>query len=194
MNTTKNLPGHCQHCDGAFEFVADQIGQSTTCPHCSQPIELSLAEPSENKPAVPAKAILFTIIAVLILAGGLIASQLAIRRARRLTARDHKPTATPATALADPFSKAGFQVSEVKLEKARNGSLVFGVGSIVETARRKRFGVRVELALCDRDGKKIGVAKDYQAALEAGATWQFRALIMEPRTVRASVIQITEDQ
>jgi len=192
---TKNLTGICQHCAGAIEFPADQAGQTAPCPHCHEETELLLAIPPEETSPLKARAIIFISLAVLILVGGLVGAQLAVKRARRITGQDSKPVGgkTPATPT-DPIAQAGFQVSPVALEKSAGSTLVYAVGIVTETARRKHFGVRVELALFDREGKACGSAQDYQANLEPGSQWKYRALVVNAQAVRATVLKVSEEK
>ena len=87
MATTKNILGECQHCGGQFEFPAEQAGLMGNCPHCGQPTELLLATPPEAESPGARKATVFIIIAVVILAGGLIGATLALKRAQRLVTK-----------------------------------------------------------------------------------------------------------
>jgi len=192
---TKNLIGNCQHCGSAIEFPADQAGQTVPCPRCHAETELLLAAPPEESSPLKTRAIIFVSLAVLILALGLVGAQLAIKRARRITGQDSKPTTTKVTAPpADPTAQAGFQVSPVVLERSSGSSLVYAVGTVTETARRKRFGLRVELELFDRDGKACGAAQDYQASLEPNGVWKFRALVANAQAVRGSLVKVTEEK
>jgi hypothetical protein len=131
-------------------------------------------------------------IVLVILIAGLVGMQLAIKRAKRLTGQN--PEQTVRSQPASPFAAAGFHVSLVTLEKATNSSLVYAVGIVTERAQRRRFGVRVELALYDREGRVCGSAQDYTAALPAGESWRFRAMVINPQAVRAEISRITEDR
>ncbi|TAL01523.1 MAG: hypothetical protein EPO07_08225 [Verrucomicrobia bacterium] len=192
MSTTKNVTGRCQHCGGTIFFPAENTGKLARCTLCGQETELILFVP-ETAPALPRKAILFTVVAIVILVGGLIAAQLAVKRARRLTGQI-EGTVKPGGAgqPANPFAGAGFAAGDTALEKAGSGSLVYAVGSVTNLTDRRRFGVKVELDLMDRDGKKIGTAKDYRDTLEPRAAWRFKAMVMEARTESARLTSIAE--
>jgi hypothetical protein len=195
---TKDLRGECQQCGGPFHFPAESTGTTADCPHCGQPTELLPALPPETKSPSSTKAIIYTVLALVILGGGLIAAVLLLKRAERLTARQRETTAaaTPqtSTAPADPLARLGFNVSPVTLEKSPGGSVIHAVGKIRNLTDRQRFGVNVEVGLLDAEGENVGTAKDYQAVLEPNAEWQFHALVLEKKAVAARVLAITETQ
>ena len=196
---SKHLKGECQQCGGHIEFPAEAAGTMTECPHCGKPTELLLAAP-ELESSVPTRAIVYTVIAIVILVGGLIGTQIALKRAKLLA--EHKndastmPTAKQAavTAAAEPAPKDGFRVSSITLEKTPGSSLVYAVGTVRNETDRRRFGVKVEFDVLDETGQKVGSAKDYQPALEPKAEWRFRALVVGSKAASAKLASITEDQ
>ena len=95
LTMTKLLQGQCQLCRGRFEFPAEAAGTTADCPHCGKPTELLLAAPPQER-TVPVRTIIYTIITILILVGGLVAAIVALKRAERLTGRN------PATRTAAP--------------------------------------------------------------------------------------------
>lgn len=195
MLKIKNLHGECQHCGGPIEFHAEHVGSSAECPHCGQQTELLLAAPPEEKSPVPKKAIVFTVVAILILAGGLVAANVALKRAKRLQAQRQPATPVEAAkipAATDPFAAQGFRVTAVTLEQGPGGGLVFAVGTVQNTTDRQRFGVKVELELFDSGGTKLGVASDYQKVIEPAAAWKFRALVVDKNARSARVVAIQE--
>lgn len=197
MLKIKNLRGECQHCGGLVEFHAEHVGTTAECPHCGQQTELLLAAPPEEESPVRKKAIGFTVIAVLILGGGLIAANIALKRAKRLQAeRQQTGQVAPAkpAAAADPFAAQGFRVSPVMVEQGQGSSLVYAVGVIANTSNQQRFGVKVELELHASDGAKLGTASDYQKVIEPGAEWKFRALVVDRRVAAAKISTIKEAQ
>ena len=197
MLKIKNLRGECQHCGGPVEFHAEHVGTTAECPHCGQQTELLLAAPPEEESPVRKKAIGFTVIAVLILGGGLIAANIALKRAKRLQAeRQQVGQVTPAktAAPADPFAAQGFRVSPVTVEQGQGSSLVYAVGVIANTSNQQRFGVKVELELHAADGSKLGTASDYQKVIEPGVEWKFRALVVDKRVAAAKISTIKEAQ
>jgi flagellar basal body-associated protein FliL len=211
MNKIKYLKGECAHCGGHIEFPADAIGMTTDCPHCSKPTDLLLVTPPEQ-PAISRKTIVWTSIAVLILALGLVGALVALNLAKkRLAARNQPPpvTASPTNAPPpkpeDPAAKAGFQVSAVTLDKEKTAgtsekdkspksSLVYAVGTVTNPSAKKRFGVRVELDLFNAADKKVGTATDYQAVIEPNGEWRFKALVVVPKAASAKLAAIKEDQ
>lgn len=197
MLKIKNLRGECQHCGGPIEFHAEHVGTTAECPHCAQATELLLAAPPEAESPVRKRAIGFTVIAVLILGGGLIAANIALKRAKRLQVeRQQTGQVAPANsaALADPFAAQGFRVSPVRVEQVPGSSLAYAVGVISNTSSQQRFGVKVELELHAADGSKVGGASDYQKVLEPGAEWKFRALVVDKRATVARVTSLKESQ
>jgi hypothetical protein len=203
MSKTKYLKGACQHCGGHLEYQADHIGMTVTCPHCQQQTELMLLAPVEP-PALPFKVLVWTGIAVLILALGLVGAVVALKRAQRWAEKQKHQAAHVAAVQMPANPEAGGETnspvvpellpSGVTLEKAPGTSLVYATGTIRNTSARQRFGVKVELELADDSGQKIGTATDYRSTLEPGAEWQFKALVIQAKAVSAKISAIREDQ
>lgn len=194
MNT-KNLQGQCQQCGGIFEFPAEAAGLMGECPHCGQQTECVLAAPPEEENPLRTKAIVFATLAAVILIGGLVGAQIALKRAKRLVGEKQgvaKPTASAPAKPVDPFAADSFRVSAVTLEKADGSSLVYARGSIINTTNRQRFGVKVELDLLDPNGAKVASTSDYQGVMEPNAEWKFRALAVDPKSVAAKVTSVKE--
>ncbi len=195
---TKDVRGECQHCGDPFNFPAEAAGQTTDCPHCGRPTELLLARPPEMKSPANTKAILYTVLALLILGGGLLAAVVLLKRAERLTARQREATPIAAdqnsTAPVHSFAAQGFQATAVTLEKTPNGSVINAVGTIRNLTDRRRLDVSVEIELLDADGHKVGEAKVAQVVLEPGADWRFRIPVLEKNAAAARVLAITERQ
>ena len=191
--TTKNLDGECQHCGGAFEFPAESAGLTGECPHCGQPTELLLATPPEEKSPAQTKAILYTVVAIVILVGGLIGAVIALKRAQRLIGR---PPAAPTEAIAPkpagPFAAQDFRVSAVTLETTPGTKIVHARGSIINTAKQQRFGVKVELDLFDATGKWVASSSDYTGVIEPNAEWKFSAPVVEKNAATAKIAAIKE--
>jgi hypothetical protein len=198
MMQTKNLRGECQHCGGVTEFPAAATGTTAACPHCGQTTELMLALPSETASPIRTKAIVFSVVALVILLGGLGGAVLALKRAQRISHRQPPgpvgATNQPPTKLVGPFAASGFRVSPVALEKGEGTSLVYATGTIVNLANRQRFGVRIELDLLDASSNKLSQATDYRSTLEPGAEWRFRALVVDKKAASARVATIKEDK
>ncbi len=196
MIKIKNLNGECQQCGGAIEFRAETTGMTADCPHCGQPTELRLAGPPESAAPEQTKAIIYTMLALAILVGGLVVTLVVLKRAERLSDRHREALAqTNAPASfppANPFAPSGFRASPVVLANSESGGVIYAVGKVYNLTSRQRFGVAVELELLDGHGDKVGDAKDYQALLEPNAEWQFRALVVAKNAVAAKVVAIRE--
>ena len=193
MTTTKNLSGECQHCGGAFEFPVESAGLTGECPHCGQPTELLLATPPEEKSPAQTKAILYTVVAIVILIGGLIGAIIALKRAQRLV-RQPQTTQTETTAPKppDPFAAQEFRVSAVTLETTPGTKIVHARGSIFNTTKQQRFGVKVELDLFDASGKWVANSSDYTGVIEPNAEWKFSAPVVEAKAASAKIAAIKE--
>src|SRR6266566_535628 len=197
MSRIKYLKGECAHCGGHIEFPADAIGRTTDCPHCGKPTELLLATPPEQ-PALSRRTIVWTVIAVLVMALGLVLSLGALKRLQRIAANKKQPppvpvsvTNTPSSDPDDPAVKAGFQVSAIALEKEKPSgnsvasSLVHAVGTVTNPSAKQRFGVRIELDLFDAAEKKVGTATDYAQVIEPNGQWRFKALVVASKASSA---------
>ncbi len=202
MNQTKYLKGECQHCHGHIEFPAESAGLTIDCPHCGKQTELLLALP-KDEPTIPRATIIYTVIAVIILAAGLAGAMIALKMAQRkvghkkeeVVAQGPLVTATNAVPDADdPIVQAGFQVSPITIEKTKGSSLVYAVGTLTNAADRQRFGVKILFDLFDESGQKVGVAKDYQQVIEPKGEWKFRALVVASKTMSAKVASVTEEK
>ena len=179
------------------------------CPHCGQTTELLLLAPKEE-PTISRRVIVWTVVAVLILGCGLALALVALKRAERWAERKREaaaqiavippetvPVATnpvPVTEPEDPVAKAGFKISDIKIEKTKGSSLIYAVGTLNNTESRMRYGVKLQLDLFDEADKKVGTATDTQATMDSGGQWQFRALVLDKKAVRAKVAAVTEQQ
>ncbi|MSU58452.1 MAG: hypothetical protein EXS35_09780 [Pedosphaera sp.] len=193
MPTTKDVRGECQQCGGQFDFAAEAAGLLADCPHCGQQTELLLATPPEEKSPAQTKAIIYTVVAVVILVGGLIGAIIALKRAQRIVGPAQTKATTPSSPKpADPFAAQNFRTGAVTLEKTPGSKLVYAQGSIVNTAKQQRFGVKVELDLFDDAGKWIANASDYTGVLEPGGEWKFHAPVVESKSASAKIAAIKE--
>ncbi|HLH52814.1 MAG TPA: FxLYD domain-containing protein [Verrucomicrobiae bacterium] len=203
MNRTKYLKGECQHCQGHLEFLVDHIGMTVPCPHCGQQTELLLPQPPQE-PSIPTRAIVWTLVAVVVLGMGLVGSLVALKKAQRWAAsQKRQSTSLPvestnsvqaALPVADPPSTNELAASEVTIDHVAGSHLIYAVGTVKNNSDRRRFGVKVELELADGSGQKIGTATDYVQVLEPGAQWPFKALVVDAKTKSARVTAIREDQ
>jgi len=199
MNQKKNIKGNCQQCGGPFDFPVEGIGQTVDCPHCGRPTELQLATPPATS-AVSTRQIVYVIVAIMILVGGLVGAMVALKRAQRMGSNQTRDVdvagamTTTTTGPADPLAQAGFQASAVTIEKTTSGSLLFAKGTLKNISPSKKFGVKIELELRDAQNWKLGTTTDYQPTLEPGAEWKFKAMVMNPKTASAAILSIKEDQ
>jgi hypothetical protein len=181
-------------------------GLPATCPHCGQQTDLLLALPPEE-PTIPRRAVLWTLIGIVVLCLGLVGALAALKRAQNLAARQKQRTeaaALPldttrgqvqdAKAAEGEVDQNGFIASPISLEQEPGTSRISATGTIRNRTERKRFGVKVEIDLLDEAGTKLGTATDYQAAIEPGDEWRFRALVMESKASSARLGAIREDQ
>ncbi len=93
MQVTKQLRGPCQQCGSLLSFPAAQIGSTINCPRCGQPTELMLEMPPDE-PTVPRRVLVWTTIAVIILALGLGGAVYALKRAQSYLKEHARPAAT----------------------------------------------------------------------------------------------------
>lgn len=201
MRRTKPLHGLCSNCGGGITFPAERIGTSTACPHCGQPTELLLPQP-ELAPTIPRRAIVWTLIAVLVLVGGLVASLIALKRAQRLVTRQKlaevvpvqpsPPAGAVGAAASRGIEMDGFEVFAVQLERPAPGSRAYAVGTVANRLDRPRQSVRLELDLFNAAGQKVGVAMDSTPGIEPGGRWQFRAPVIVPEAVAARLASVQE--
>jgi len=173
---------------------------TVTCPHCGTETELTLLAPPEE-PTVPRRALIWTAVAAVILGLGLVGALVALKRAERWAQEQKQQAASaPPTTITSPppelpvpqqstnsLAQQGLEPSDVTIEKTAGSSLIYAIGTIKNTTDRERFGLKVELELLDATGKKIGSASDYRQVLEPGAQWQFKALVVDAKTVSARI-------
>ncbi len=174
------------------------------CPHCGKQTELLLVAPKDEG-GIPARMIVWTIVAVLVLGGGLGAAIYALKRAQRWAEGRRQadvPIQNPnvvatnaarAPTTPDPIAEAGFRVSEIKLEKVN--SVVHAVGTLQNVSTNTRYGVRIELDVLDSDGNKIGTAVDSNRdTIDPNGRWTFHALVLGKKAASAKAIRISEQQ
>jgi hypothetical protein len=94
MNRTKNLKGVCNHCGAGFEFPVESIGLAGRCPHCLEPTELCLAPPPVEA-GISRKLILWTLVALVILALGVIAPLVGLRLYQKRWAERQRGQSAP---------------------------------------------------------------------------------------------------
>lgn len=196
----------CPHCAGSIEYPAEGGGMVVPCPHCeasmSLPVPFAPETPEEEASVAPAgksrgwTSWIIGLVAVAAAAGVFIVWP------------QFKPPPRPVTAWPPPARTnapppahtvltnlpEGLTVSEVLMEKAPAGTLVYVVGAVKNESTRQRFGVKVELDLFDNKNTKIGVATDYQPVIEPQAEWRFRALVLDAKAASARLAALKEEQ
>jgi len=198
MSTDNFVKGECRACGGHLEFPAEAAGETIECPHCGKPTKLA-AGAALNQAGISRRKRLA--IAVALFLAAVIPTLLLVLNKPHAAASSALVTKavstnTPAAPAvpADEIRTNDFAVSAIRLEKTPGSSLVYATGKIRNLGDRRRFGVRVELNLFDKNARPIGLAKDYQPLLEPGAEWHFKAMVMESKVVSARLNSIHEDQ
>jgi uncharacterized paraquat-inducible protein A len=98
MTATKQLRGECLHCGELFEFPVEAIGTTGECPRCGKQTEFILAAPPQESEAhASRKMVIWTVVAISILIGCLLASIYAVHLARQLMEEHRQPSPPPST-------------------------------------------------------------------------------------------------
>ena len=204
MPTTKYLKGNCQSCGRRLEFPAEAVATEIECPHCGKVTELMLELPA-HEPTIPRSTIILTSATILLLFLGLAGGWIALKKAEKQAAAKRVASAASAAQAAANLSspenttpesvlKAGFHSTAVLLQRNPGTSLIYAIGTLTNTEARQRFGVKIVLDLFDESGKKVGEATDYQAIMEPGNVWNFKALAVPPRSVSATIASVQEER
>jgi hypothetical protein len=210
MSNDDYLKCSCKECGNHIEFPKESAGTVAACPHCGQWTELTPDTPLDEAVVSNRKGVRSALLlGCVVLAAAATAFFVLRNRANIASQPPAQPTKVAAMPANPPPTNpapvkpvvAGkpqkslddLKVSPVQLEKAKVGSLVYAVGTVTNVSEYQRFGVQIELNLFGKNGKKLGVAKDYKDILEPGHEWQFHALIPDPRTVSAKVSSLKED-
>lgn len=209
MADTEFLLCNCPHCAGSIEYPAEGGGMMVPCPHCHANMSLPVPftpEMEEEAPVEPVEKGRSWIgwgiaLAVVVLLGGVILVWKPFKKSpgRVIVKTPSVQTNAPPPVQAPPVQvpvglPEGLSVSEVLMEKAPAGTLVYVVGVVKNGSARQRFGVKVELDLFDSKQTKIGVATDYQQVIEPQQEWRFRALVLDAQAASARVAGLKEDQ
>ncbi|MEO7300779.1 MAG: FxLYD domain-containing protein [Verrucomicrobiota bacterium] len=210
----------CIHCGGHIEFPTSGIGRSISCPHCGQQTDLVQAvehlEVPTSRPETKTPIFAITLGIGVLLCAVVAGILLAIKQPEptpqrlevpppKIQANDSSPKPSPvkrrkkaakvskATAAAVPgVDWNGLKASAVTVENS-GGRLIYAVGTIRNESDRQRFAVNVSLDLYDAQEKKIGAATDYTPVIEPKKEWNFKALITDPKAVRAEITGIKEN-
>ena len=102
------------------------------------------------------------------------------------------PIAVPTAPVVPADVTNDFKIGKISLQKTKGTGLVYAVGTVKNTLDHQRFGVRIELNLLDEQDQNIGIVSDYTPVIEAHKDWQFRALLTEPKAVKATLADIKE--
>ncbi len=208
MSDTNYSKGRCQNCGGHLEFPATGTGLAVACPHCGILTTLipnlpGTIPPNEDSPAQPRSRLHVlwrSVVLVLILA----AATAVFFGFKRTGA--NPPVATMATPPVVTHSEIAtkpspppetndlFVTGTVLLRKTEGSALINAVGAVRNNSNRQRFGVRIDLDLLDKEDNIIGTTGDYIAVLEPHQDWQFRALLTQPKAVKAKVAKIEEQK
>ena len=172
MNPTKQLSGVCSECGGSIEFRADLIGTMAKCPRCGKQTELMLAAPREES-TVPRRMVVLAVGAIVILVAGLVATVMGLKHFEKAAKRHMDRVARGEGAL-NAARAAGFQVSDISLERGDGTNAVHVVATVAETSNRRRSRVSVEFQLWGDRGQGVGVARAYRPMLEAGERWEIK--------------------
>jgi hypothetical protein len=192
MSEADYLKCSCQKCGGNIEFPSSGLGETVDCPHCGKQTKLvSTPAKSGRKNALVAGSIL--ILFILAVAGALL--YWSKMRKPDVTVPNMTAQVVTNADIPDGFTKLNdFTVSKITLEKTEGSGLVNAVGTVKNITTRQRFGVKIQLDLLDAQDNKIGSTSDYIEVLEPDKEWQFKALLADPKAVKAKLTNIEEQK
>ena len=211
----KLLKCSCKECGNHLAFAASMLNTVITCPHCGQWTELSmdpaagLGEPKARRVSLMTFAFPLLLAAVATGAVIFVKAKMTdkgtkpekVAMAPTNAAPEPAPTPPPPATETAPDSNSqhaksheDLKVGDVELQKTPGTSLVHAVGTVKNDSDYVRYGVKIELALFNKDGKKIGTAQDYQSTIEPHKDWRFKALVADPKTVAAKLANLSEDE
>ncbi len=223
MEESGFLKCSCQKCGGHIEFPTDGIGRTIHCPHCGILTTLNSDPRAPKGPPVPVvekvvnkkskKGLIISAAVVLVLVAGAVTAVLLTHKPKEEIAvtspvSPPAPTASPTPAPPTPEAPTNpppkpppqkdvtndFHIGKISLEKTPGSGLVYAVGTIKNTLDRQRFGVKIELNLFNEQDQNIGTVSDYLQVMEPHKEWQFKALLTQPRAVKARFAAIEEQQ
>ncbi len=210
----KLLKGSCKECGNHLAFAPPMLNRVITCPHCGQWTELSadleagLGGQKVRKFPVMAVAGVALFIAAAAIGFVFLKHKKVVSETKQVQVAvapaNPVPEPTPPPPVAtETVAETGVQrtkshddlkVGVIELQKTPGTSLVHAVGVVKNDSDFVRYGVKIELALFNRDGKKIGTAQDYQATIEPHQDWRFKALVTDSKAVAAKLVALTEDE
>jgi len=202
----------CRNCGGHIEFPKEALGQTISCPHCSNQTDLftdaSVANPvsiAENKSPLRKSRWPMLVIGSLALAGTLGWGFLATKRnaeavrpgtilgsQQKMSGADEQK-ANLATQETELPTRNGLECSPIILQKKNDSRLLYAIGTIRNKTDHQCFGVKVEMDVFDERDSKLGSASDYIQVIEPGQNWNFTALLTDPKAVRATLTAIKEN-
>jgi hypothetical protein len=188
MNGTKRLKGFCTECGGPIEFLAEAIGTTAQCPRCRKQTELLLAPPPAE-PLVPRKVIVWTAVTSAVLILGAIGVVMGLNHFEKLATQQKQRSDA-----SQPGMPAGLQVSGISVASEPGASESYAVGTVANISNVRRLGLTIQLDLLDAAGQKVGVARAYRPALDAGAKWEFKVATGDAKAVGAKLTSIKEGQ
>lgn len=189
----------CQNCNGNISFPAASAGATVNCPHCGKPtrlgagsavqdgIEAALSEISAKEKARPkpkpgaadgggkGKIIAISVVIALIVLGGVAAA---------LFFKKKKEPDGPKKPEKD------LEVLNYQLQKAKDGGLVYVVGTVTNHSEQQYFKLNIEFELSDNTKKALGTTTDYVGSLGAHKTWDFKAIVLESSTGTAKLLKL----
>jgi hypothetical protein len=196
MKSTRFFRTTCNSCGGAIQYPAEQVGTSIPCPHCGESTELLLEAPPEES-VLPRRMVILGTIAVVILAGGLLASMYALKQARGMAERSrNRPEVAPSApnaplAITNRIDNT-WGVSQAHLRTAAGRDVRFQV-SVTNLLTRPRAGVTAQIELLDSGGRRVGVVQEQLSLLSALGEWSFHITNPPAAPVAgARVISVTE--
>lgn len=171
-------------------------------------MDASVANPNsiaENKSPIRKSRWLMFVIGSLALAGALGWGFLAAKRrteaarpgtilgGQQKVSGSNEPKVKFATQETDLSARNGLECSPIILQKKNGSRLLYAIGTIRNKTDRQCFGVKVEMDVFDERDSKLGSASDYIQVIEPGQDWNFRALLTDPKAVRATLTAIKEN-
>jgi hypothetical protein len=195
MSDADYLKCSCQKCGEHLEFPPSRSGEKIDCPHCGgQTTLVSIHEKIPAKSGRRGSIIIGFLLVLILVTAGLILDRSKIPKPAVLPQIPVAQTITNA-AILETFNELNdFKISVVTLKKSESGGLVYAIGTVKNNTARQRFGVKIELDLLDEQDDKIGSASDYIAVLEPQGEWQFKALLTEPKVIKAKLSNIEEQK
>ncbi len=135
--------------------------KAKACPACGAPVKSSR------------RGLLVVMIVALVLVAGAVGAVLFLKKGGKLMG-----------------PKQDLEVVKFELQRMKDTSLVYVVGTIKNSSEQQHQSVRVDFNLFDKKGKQIGAASDYIMILEPKAQWDFKALVVEAEAATAKLDKI----